>query len=242
MTDNKKSLAAKLAEVMASVDRVAKTGHNATFNYDFVREADVTEAIRKELSARKVIVVPFLESTGTRTMQTRSGTMEITLALYRFTFYDGESDERIEARVQGEGMDGQDKGSNKALTAALKYLLLKTFLIPTGDDTEADSHESPKPAPARPAAATRPAATAAVPTQVAAVKKPLTEDEKKTLGALFTAIDPVRADEARAAYDAEIKRLGYPKHTDFLAAGGTNIAHFQQVVDSLKGFAKKEAA
>lgn len=242
MIDTKKSLAAKLAEVMASVDRVAKTGHNATFNYDFVREADVTEAIRKELAARKVIVVPFLESTGTRTMQTRSGTMEITLALYRFTFYDGESDEKIEARVQGEGMDGQDKGSNKALTAALKYLLLKTFLIPTGDDTESDVHEAPKPAPSRPATAPRPAPTATVPAQAtapAAVKTPMTEDEKKALGALFLAVDPARADEARAAYDTEIKKLGFAKHSDALAGGH---AHFDHIVQTLKGFAKKEAA
>lgn len=36
----------------------------------------------------------------------------------------------------GEGMDTGDKAIYKAITGAQKYVLMKTFLIPTGDDPE----------------------------------------------------------------------------------------------------------
>lgn len=39
----------------------------------------------------------------------------------------------------GEGMDGGDKGANKAYTYAMKNCLLKTFLIETGENEEAIS-------------------------------------------------------------------------------------------------------
>jgi hypothetical protein len=38
----------------------------------------------------------------------------------------------------GEGQDAGDKGPYKAMTGAQKYALMKTFMIPTGDDPEAD--------------------------------------------------------------------------------------------------------
>jgi hypothetical protein len=41
----------------------------------------------------------------------------------------------------GQGSDMQDKGSNKALTGAYKYLLLRTFAIPTGEDPDKTSSD-----------------------------------------------------------------------------------------------------
>ena len=36
----------------------------------------------------------------------------------------------------GTGVDTQDKGVGKAMTYAYKYLLLRTFAIPTGEDPD----------------------------------------------------------------------------------------------------------
>ena len=45
-------------------------------------------------------------------------------------------------KVAGEGADPGDKSVCKAQTSALKYALLQSFLIATGDDPEADSGKS----------------------------------------------------------------------------------------------------
>ena len=55
----------------------------------------------------------------------------------------------VKMETIGQGEDAGDKGANKALTAAVKYILMKTFLIPTGEDADGDapSAETPKPEP-----------------------------------------------------------------------------------------------
>lgn len=43
------------------------------------------------------------------------------------------------ARMSGEAMDSGDKGTNKAISAAYKYVCFQTFCIPTEGDMDADS-------------------------------------------------------------------------------------------------------
>jgi hypothetical protein len=64
-----------------------------------------------------------------------------------------ESGESMEIAGYGHGTDPQDKAAGKATTYALKYALLYTFLVPTGDiddadKTHSDQHATPPPAPA----------------------------------------------------------------------------------------------
>lgn len=64
-----------------------------------------------------------------------------------------ESGESLEIEGYGHGVDSQDKSAGKATTYALKYALLYTFLVPTGDIDDADKTHSneiqaPKPKPA----------------------------------------------------------------------------------------------
>lgn len=53
-----------------------------------------------------------------------------------------ESGESIEVAGYGHGVDSQDKGAGKATTYALKYAMLYSFLIPTGDIDDADNTHS----------------------------------------------------------------------------------------------------
>lgn len=138
-----KSLVSKLAEVMSAVERVAKRGHNDHFHYDFATESDITAAIRKELATRSLMLVPHVESVSWREVPTRAGVNHIACAMVEFTVYDGESDAQLKFRVPGEGQDGGDKCIPKALTSAVKYALLKLFLIPTGDDPERTEADKP---------------------------------------------------------------------------------------------------
>jgi hypothetical protein len=45
------SLIKKLSEILGEVGSIEKKGHNKAQNYDFVRETDVAEAIRKLLAS-----------------------------------------------------------------------------------------------------------------------------------------------------------------------------------------------
>jgi hypothetical protein len=49
---------------------------------------------------------------------------------------DGVTGETLDYPWMGWGVDPGDKGGYKAITGAEKYFLMKTFLIPTGDDPE----------------------------------------------------------------------------------------------------------
>ena len=63
--------------------------------------------------------------------------------LVRHTFY-AEDGTHVVCVTLGEAMDSGDKASNKAMSAALKYALIETFLIPTFEadrDTETASPE-----------------------------------------------------------------------------------------------------
>jgi hypothetical protein len=53
-----------------------------------------------------------------------------------YTFMDVDTAEEITVKVAGEGLDAGDKAPYKAMTGALKYALLQSFLLATGDDPE----------------------------------------------------------------------------------------------------------
>ena len=64
-----------------------------------------------------------------------------------YTFADVDSGEEIIAKVAGQGLDPGDKAPYKAMTGALKYALLQSFLLATGDDPEderADARTNPE--------------------------------------------------------------------------------------------------
>jgi hypothetical protein len=115
---------------MGRIEAVAKDGHNNHFNYDYVTESALTEAVRKALSGEKIAFFPTVAGI------TREN--DITRVEMDFTFADTDSDERITIKFFGEAKDTSDKGIYKAYTGAVKYCLMKTFLISTDDDPEND--------------------------------------------------------------------------------------------------------
>lgn len=133
------TLVMKLAEVMAVVERIPKRGRNAFHGYDYATEADIVTAIRSELASRHVMVFPAI--TGTTREAVGEKGQVLTQLTMEFTFMDGESGATITRPWLGAGTDKEDKGAYKAMTGGEKYFLLKTFLIPTGDDPERQDQE-----------------------------------------------------------------------------------------------------
>lgn len=124
-----KNLTTKLVKVMNETKRVAKNGRNDFHKYDYVTEADILEAVRENLVNNNVFIFTSVVQTQ------KEGDMTSVMTLH--TLVDGDSGESMEVRGMGQGQDKGDKGSNKAITSAMKYMLMKMFLIPTGDDVEA---------------------------------------------------------------------------------------------------------
>lgn len=130
-----RQLAAKLAYVMGEVGYIEKRGVNPHFRYRFVREADLKEKIAPLLSKLKI----FMLADVINHERVQRGDSITTVLTVSWTFHDGETGESFTGTSVGYGDDKGDKGANKAMTAALKFFLIPTFLVVSGDDPEADA-------------------------------------------------------------------------------------------------------
>jgi ERF superfamily protein len=153
-TPDKRRLVAKLAEVMTAVERIPKRGHNVHFNYDYATEADIVAAIRLELAKRHVMLLPAVTAMQRDPVGEKGNVL--TTLIMDFTFMDGESGAEITRPWIGAGTDTADKGCYKAVTGGAKFFLLKTFLVPTGDDPEAEQPAARTPVKAIPKAVVAP--------------------------------------------------------------------------------------
>jgi len=130
-------LAAKIAKVMEAVGYVAKTGTNSAQGYKFVQASAVADKVREQLVKYNVSMTPTAIDVISEGL-TPSGKQALLTLRFTWTLTDGESGETISFQSIGTGADSGDKAAYKAATGALKYALLTGFLIPTGDDPEAD--------------------------------------------------------------------------------------------------------
>lgn len=156
-----------LQAVMSEAIYVQKNGKNAFHNYKYATEADLVAAVRPAMIKNGLLLIgPVVE--GDPTMD-EYGNTNVALH-YTLAHVSGEVwPEPL--RIVGTGNDRAkngtvgDKGTYKAYTGAVKYLLFKLLLIETGDDPEVTSNhdqasetpQSPRtPAPAQPANGTGP--------------------------------------------------------------------------------------
>lgn len=159
-----RSLIKKLAKIMAQVERVEKRGENSFHHYKYAIEADLVDAIRPLLAAENVVCLPTLMETNRYQHTNAKGNLTfITDVKMKWTFEDGDSGETREVIFPGCGEDSGDKGVYKAMTGSEKYLLLKTFLIATGDDPEKDEAEPKQGAQVRDYKLKQPAVSPAAP-------------------------------------------------------------------------------
>lgn len=133
------NLYAKLAAVLGEVGYIQKKGVNSFHKYKYVTEQDLVEAVRAKLAERNVVLIPSVVGIDERPVKTAKGADScVTTVRVAFTFCDGDTGQTHTAEWAGAGDDPADKGIYKAYTGAMKYFLMKCFLIPTGDDPEAD--------------------------------------------------------------------------------------------------------
>lgn len=124
------ALITKLVSVMKEVDRVPKNGRNEFHGYQYALERDIVDAVRGRLAGLGVFITTSVASAA------KQG--DLTEITTEHTFHDAETGESLTVTGYGQGQDKGDKGGYKAITGAIKYFLLKNFLIATGDDPEHD--------------------------------------------------------------------------------------------------------
>ena len=125
------NLAEKIMAIMEDVQYLAKDDsvEFGKTKYRALSEEKVTAIMRRELEKHNVIVYP-IEQRWERTAQISHVDVK-----YRIVNVDDPQD-YIEVVSCGDGADTQDKGAGKAMTYAYKYMWLRTFAIPTGEDPD----------------------------------------------------------------------------------------------------------
>jgi len=154
----RKNLIQKLCDVIAELGPMKPEGFNSFHKYKYFSDEQLSSAFRDKLAKRNVLLIPEVRNYDIRDFETEKGKHSfLTTMMVRWTLHDGDSEDFIEATTVGQGDDPGDKGANKAMTGAFKYLLIKMALIGGEGDAEADEatdkrHAAPT-APQKPAAA-----------------------------------------------------------------------------------------
>lgn len=144
-----KTLFQRMRDVMQDIEYLTKDDEVSTgrSSYRAVTEEKVTTAVRASLIKNGIIIIP-VEQEHSRVDETvkawnkfekrdeeKINRITTVNTKYRIQNVDDPADFII-AASSGTGVDTQDKGVGKAMTYAFKYLLLRTFAIPTGDDPD----------------------------------------------------------------------------------------------------------
>lgn len=140
----------QMAAIMADVEHISKGRENKAQGFNFRSIDDMYNTLHKHFAKHQVTITSKVLSMQREERTTRNGGVMIYAILtVEFTFYatDGSS---MSSVMIGEGSDTGDKSSNKAMSTALKYALMQTFLIPTIEEKDPDAQSpefSPKQQP-----------------------------------------------------------------------------------------------
>lgn len=121
----------RLHAAMADIAYLEKGGYNAFHDYAYASDEDVMAAVHRAFVEHGLLFVPAMVEADQSENK--------TVARFEFEIVNVDTGESFAKPWVGEANDAQDKGINKAAVAAVKYFLLKTLLIPTGEASDPDS-------------------------------------------------------------------------------------------------------
>lgn len=126
--DQAMNLFQRLHAVMCEVDYIQKEKKSG-MKYSIVSHDAVTAKVRPLLVKHRVMYTSSVKSAE------QDGTMTKTLVEVTFINIDKPTETHAVVML-GHGIDPQDKGPGKAISYAVKYALLKTLGLETGDDPD----------------------------------------------------------------------------------------------------------
>lgn len=128
--------------VMAEIARegISKDRKNEQQNYKFRGIDDVYNALAPILARNHLVITPKCLSRTKEVVTTaKGGTLFYVTVDMEFELASAIDGSTKVAQMFGEAMDSGDKATNKAMSAAYKYMAMQEFCIPTEGDNDADS-------------------------------------------------------------------------------------------------------
>lgn len=136
-------LQARIAQALDGVAVVIKDGKNQAQNYAYASIEEVSIVARKAITKAGLGFWVTTNSLDLEEHVTDKGT-HMTRARVNVSLIlsDPDTGAMMISEAHGYGDDSMDKAANKALTAAVKYGLMRALLMSTTDDSDADSEEA----------------------------------------------------------------------------------------------------
>ena len=131
-----------IADVSAEIalTGISKDRKNEQQGYKFRGIDDVYNALAPMLAKHGLVILPRILSRSVVERTTAKGGVLFYVTVEAEFDFVAVADGSIHvARTYGEAMDSGDKATNKAMSAAYKYVTFQAFCIPTEGDNDADA-------------------------------------------------------------------------------------------------------
>lgn len=132
-------------QLAMSAKGIAKNRNNTQgAGFKFRGIDDVLNALSSTLAENKLAILPkVLSRECTERASKSGGALFYVVIQVDFDIVSSIDGSRHTVSTFGEAMDSSDKATNKAMSAAYKYMALQSFCIPTEGDNDADgsSHD-----------------------------------------------------------------------------------------------------
>ena len=142
ITEERYTIHDAIIDVMRSVGQV-EMKESKRLGYAYISYPDLVRVLRPTMLEHNIhVYIKRVEDFRQDNFSTKSGTlMNRSTVLGKITFFHAPSQTSVDVWATGEGMDMADKASNKSMTGLLKYALLQTFMIESGDEQQSTSEE-----------------------------------------------------------------------------------------------------
>ena len=136
--EEKKLIYERIALINKEVEAIEKSQENTQQHFKYRGVDQVLNELHNLFAKHEVFITSEVLSSSREERQSKSGgTLIWSIIDYKFYLItvDGSS---ISTTARGEAMDSGDKGSNKCISVALKYVMFNMFLIPTEEMLDPD--------------------------------------------------------------------------------------------------------
>lgn len=125
---------------LAKIGISKSSRNNQGAGYNFRGIDAVYNVLSAIMSSKELCIIPRMLNRTCEERQSKSGGALFYVTVEaEFDLVSSIDGSKHTARTFGEAMDSGDKATNKAMSAAYKYMAFQTFAIPTEGDNDADA-------------------------------------------------------------------------------------------------------
>lgn len=138
------SIGRALSAVMSELPAIGKdqSASQAQGGYAYRGIEQITRHVQGLFAKHGVVVIPAVQSIDVTNLLVNQKPWTDTTLVVNYTLV-GPDGSQLQATTVGVGRDSADKGANKAMTQAFKYLLLQLLCISDAkDDADGQTHEA----------------------------------------------------------------------------------------------------